>query len=61
MDLALAFAFIIVAMLGLAYWASRGGTTRVLVGLGLSVFAGLPVGVPIYAVATLVMRHRRPA
>jgi uncharacterized membrane protein len=61
MDLALAFAFIIVAMLGLAYWASRGGTARVLVGLGLSVFAGLLVGVPIYAVATLVMRHRRPA
>lgn len=45
-------------LLGFAAWAARGGTARVLVGLALSAVFGVLVGVPVYAVATLVMRRR---
>ncbi|HET7070139.1 MAG TPA: hypothetical protein VFI40_04900 [Nocardioides sp.] len=46
-------------LLGLAAWAARGGTGRVLIGLVVSLLFGALVGVPVYALATLVMRRRR--
>ena len=45
-------------LLGLAAWAARGGTPRVLVGLALSALFGVLVGVPVFAAATLVLRRR---
>jgi hypothetical protein len=45
-------------LLALAAWAARGGAARALVGLAASALFGVLVGVPIFAVATLMFRRR---
>lgn len=56
--LATLIAIDVMLLIGLAYWAARGGTGRVIFGLILSAAFGVLVGVPIFAVATLLWRRR---